>query len=445
MKIKFWGTMLLVVFSCMACNKDNVDLNMKPNDSNNTNNGSPAKSLTIKNAKYIYQAQTQSKADGGSSFRQITRDNKDEALYWITEVGDSISAAGISFAKNLDDRYILIINSDLLSNIDMQRGDYHYLVDKKTEAIYYIPITFDPQAPSNFPYPLGRSPFRVCEVTKTDDGMLYLAINSMESNKADLYKLHLSNPQNPQIELYLENTWQCNYLINSGGVCFYGDLYNPTKKYIRKGITTYPVSQLIKAGNAFAGFLSNDNKKLYIASVSYETMKLSVYEVKDNGGEMKVDFVSEIGIEGGGNIMTAKQNGIRKSILINIRQAATYEFEESTSSLKGVQSDLSGFFLDENYSDKESFLVSNALYVWDKDMKLDVFSLADYSTKTLDLLSHGIEFKRIMMTAGSDILNFTGFRYADSQSVIGTIDINGTVHVESAGSASTIIDLIKIN
>lgn len=45
---------------------------------------------------------------------------------------------------------------------------------------------------------------------------------------------------------------------------------------------------------------------------------------------------------------------------------------------------------------------------------------------------------------GSEFLHFSGFRYTDSQSVIGTIDENGNVAISETLPVSTITTIVQI-
>lgn len=112
----------------------------------------------------------------------------------------------------------------------------------------------------------------------------------------------------------------------------------------------------------------------------------------------------------------------------------------ATKTLTEIPVDLSGFFT----TDYSTYVTTNALYTQKSVNKLDIIALEDYSTKTLDLSGKGIDFRYIYTMDGSDLLYFAGFQYSSSQSVIGTIDINGNVEI-SESTPNPITDIIQIN
>lgn len=76
--------------------------------------------------------------------------------------------------------------------------------------------------------------------------------------------------------------------------------------------------------------------------------------------------------------------------------------------------------------------------------KLTIVSLRDYSSRTVDLANEGIDLRYIYTMEGSEFLHFSGFRYTDSQSVIGTIDENGNVAISETLPVSTITTIVQI-
>ena len=109
-------------------------------------------------------------------------------------------------------------------------------------------------------------------------------------------------------------------------------------------------------------------------------------------------------------------------------------------SLSQLPVDLSGFFT-KTYS---TYVTTNALYARKSVDKLDIIALEDYSIKELDLSSKGIDFRSIYTMEGSDLLYFAGFQYSTSQSVIGTIDIDGNVEIAES-TPNPITNIIQIN
>ena len=107
-------------------------------------------------------------------------------------------------------------------------------------------------------------------------------------------------------------------------------------------------------------------------------------------------------------------------------------------SLTKIDADLWGFF------QKNSYTTTTASFIQNSVDKLNIVSLRDYSTKTIDLASEGTDLRNIYTMEGSEFLHFSGFRYTDSQSVIGTIDENGNVAISETLPVNTITTIIQI-
>ena len=139
------------------------------------------------------------------------------------------------------------------------------------------------------------------------------------------------------------------------------------------------------------------------------------------------------------NDIQVKWNERRATMLINV-YGRTYEYILATRTLTEVSANLNGFFA----TDRSTYVTTNALYARKSVDKLDIIVLEDYSIKELDLSSKGIDFRSIYTMDGSDLLYFAGFQYSTSQSVIGTIDIDGNVEITES-TPNPITNIIQIN
>ena len=139
------------------------------------------------------------------------------------------------------------------------------------------------------------------------------------------------------------------------------------------------------------------------------------------------------------NDIQVKWNERRATMLINV-YGRTYEYILATRTLTEISVNLNGFF----NTDYSTYLTANALYARKSVDKLDIIALENYSIKELDLSSEGIDFRSIYTMEGSDLLYFAGFQYSTSQSVIGTIDIDGNVEITES-TPNPITNIIQIN
>ena len=115
-----------------------------------------------------------------------------------------------------------------------------------------------------------------------------------------------------------------------------------------------------------------------------------------------------------------------------------YEFNMDDYSISQIDADLTGFFKENSYTTTTASFIQNSVD------KLTIVSLRDYSTKTVDMANVGIDLRNIYTMDGSEFLHFSGFRYVDSQSVIGTIDENGNVAISETLPVSKITTIVQI-
>lgn len=184
---------------------------------------------------------------------------------------------------------------------------------------------------------------------------------------------------------------------------------------------------------------------LYLTAVSgeHESYKLVVSKLNENKELQsqimaETEFLDYWGISQPNDIQV-KWNERRATMLINV-YGRTYEYQFATKALTEVSANLNGFFA----TDRSTYVTTNALYARKSVDKLDIIALEDYSIKELDLSSKGIDFRSIYTMDGSDLLYFAGFQYSTSQSVIGTIDIDGNVEITES-TPNPITNIIQIN
>ena len=392
--------------------------------------------LNIKDAKYIYTTGGNTRSSS-MEYRQIKKDGRDMELSWIDNKGDTIKISGNPEIWNINKKYMMInigtpINYKPSYDEDGNRlpditrvGGYSYLIDKTTGAIYDLGV--------------GLSG----ENAVTDNkGNIYVEeyrVNSMIRGK--LYKIHTQDITNLRLEMYAKALSSAPYIVNNKGMCFYD------YRYIRPsyGTQQFIISNFIPQTEYGNAFVSHDNEDLYLTAVSgeHDSYKLVISKLSEKQ-ELQSQIVAETErLEYWGTPqptdIQVKWNERRATMLINLYDR-TYEYMFATKTLTEIPVNLSGFF-SENYS---TYVTANALYARKSVDKLDIIALEDYSTKALDLSSKGIDFRSIYTMDGSDLLYFAGFQYSTSQSVIGTIDIDGNVEITES-TPNPITNIIQIN
>lgn len=385
--------------------------------------------LNIKDAKYIYTSGTNTRSSS-VQYRQIKKDGRDMELSWIDSNGDTIRINDLSKIWNINAIYMMVnterpINYkpsfDEDGNIlldPMIDGGYSYLIFKKTGAIYDLGIGLN-----------GEN-----AVTDKQEN-----IYATQYSGFALYKIHTQDVTNLRLEMYAQTSGsQAPFVVNNKGMCFYD------YRYIRPsyGTQQFVISDFIPEttyGNAFA---SRDNEDLYLTATGLwkdeiQLMVCKVSEKPEIQGEIVAHIPSYHSPERG--LIQTKWNERRNTMLINTGYY-TYEYMLADKSLSQLPVDLSGFFT-KTYS---TYVTTDALYARKSVDKLDIIALEDYSIKELDLSSKGIDFRSIYTMDGSDLLYFAGFQYSTSQSVIGTIDIDGNVEIAES-TPNPITNIIQIN
>ena len=390
--------------------------------------------LNIKDAKYIYTSGTNTRSSA-AQYRQIKKDGRDMELSWIDNKGDTIRISGSFSIWDINKKYLMIntgnpINykpsfdedGNLLPDNSVVSGGYSYLIDKKTEAIYDLGIGLNGE-----------------NAITDNKGNIYATDNSVG---AFLYKIHTQDVTNLRLEMYARaSVPPAQFVVNNKGVCFYD------YRYVRPsyGTQQFIISNFIPQTEYGNAFVSHDNEDLYLTAVSgeYDSYKLVVSKLSEKQ-ELQSQIMAETelldywGIPQPNDIQV-KWNERRATMLINF-YGRTYEYILATRTLTEIPVNLNGFFT-KNYS---TYVTANALYARKSVDKLDIIVLEDYSIKELDLSSKGIDFRSIYTMDGSDLLYFAGFQYSTSQSVIGTIDIDGNVEITES-TPNPITNIIQIN
>ena len=306
---------------------------------------------------------------------------------------------------------------------EMPYGGYSYLINKTTEAIYDLGAGLNGE-----------------NAVTDNKGNIYVMAN-MANNMGGgrLYKIHTQDISNLKLELYADNS--LSFVVNNKGTCFYG------YRYIRPsyGTQQFIISNFIPQTEYGNAFVSHDNEDLYLTAVSgeQESYKLVVSKLNENKELQsqimaETEFLDYWGISQPNDIQV-KWNERRATMLINV-YGRTYEYILATRTLTEIPVNLNGFFT----KDYSIYVTANALYARKSVDKLDIIALEDYSIKELDLSSKGIDFRSIYTMDGSDLLYFAGFQYSTSQSVIGTIDIDGNVEITES-TPNPITNIIQIN
>jgi hypothetical protein len=390
--------------------------------------------LNIKDAKYIYTSGTNTRFSA-AQYRQIKKDGRDMELSWIDNKGDTIRISGSFSIWDINKKYLMIntgnpINykpsfdedGNLLPDNSVVSGGYSYLIDKKTEAIYDLGIGLNGE-----------------NAITDNKGNIYAIDNSFGSF---LYKIHTQDVTNLRLEMYARaSVSPAQFVVNNKGVCFYD------YRYVRPsyGTQQFIISNFIPQTEYGNAFVSHDNEDLYLTAVSgeYDSYKLVVSKLSEKQ-ELQSQIMAETELldywgEPQPNDIQVKWNERRATMLINF-YGRTYEYILATRTLTEIPVNLNGFFT-KNYS---TYVTANALYARKSVDKLDIIVLEDYSIKELDLSSKGIDFRSIYTMDGSDLLYFAGFQYSTSQSVIGTIDIDGNVEITES-TPNPITNIIQIN
>lgn len=413
--------------------------------------------LNIKDAKYIYGSESNTRSSS-VQYRQIKKDGTDMILGWITEKGDTVEVKDITNIWDINEKYLLV-NTDFpikLEEEDKPKYDGNgyipsesveipfgvsYLIDKQTESVFEI----KGKIKINNSFYDGYLALDGSKAITDNKGNIYMPLWE-ENIKPILFKIHTQDPSDLKIENYAEiNSEDYFYnedmkydwfVVNNQGTCFYD------KRYIRlsSGTRQYTIGQFIKGSTYGAGFVSSDKNDLYLTAIGGQENDsyLTVAKLSDNGNGLQGEEVAEIATyfyEPNYKICTL-WNQFKNSTII--WAGDFYEFNMDDYSLTKIDADLWGFF------QKNSYTTTTASFIQNSVDKLNIVSLRDYSTKTIDLANEGIDLRNIYTMEGSEFLHFSGFRYTDSQSVIGTIDENGNVAISETLPVSTITTIIQI-
>lgn len=462
MKIK--NLILLGAAIFLAACSDKEDMG-NPNEDNG-NNSPVLVGLNIKDAKYIYGSENNTRSSS-IQYRQIKKDGTDMQLGWITEKGDTVKVKDITNIWDINEKYLLVntdypikLEEDPQPNEDgviiftqvFAPSGVSYLIDKQTESIFELKGKMNINGHTMDAY-LGLDGEKVIA---DNTGNIYMPLYYNEkfnriweqyNVKPTLFKIHTQDPTNLKIENYAEiNSDKYLYLyddmkydwfvVNNQGTCFYD------MRYIRpfSGTRQYTIGQFIKGSTYGAGFVSPDKNDLYLTAIGgqeYDSY-LTITKLSDNGnslqGEEVIKMLTDF-YDPNYKICTL-WNQFKNSIIISA--GGFYEFNMNDYSITKIEADLWEFF------QKNSYTTTTASFIQNSVDKLTIVSLRDYSSRTVDLANEGIDLRYIYTMEGSEFLHFSGFRYTDSQSVIGTIDENGNVAISETLPVSTITTIVQI-
>lgn len=461
MKIKnliLFGTAILLA----ACS-DNEYID-NPNGGNN-NNSPVLVGLNIKDAKYIYGSESSTRSSS-VQYRQIKKDGTDMILGWITEKGDTVEVKDVTNIWDITDKYLLV-NTDSPIKLEEDKPQYDengneligedeiaspfgysYLIDKQTESVFEIKGNVKAGNYSgvvNVGLDGGKA-------VTDNNGNIYMPLyhNEGKDSWADkvkpiLFKLYTQNPTDLKIENFAEISSEDYFyddikydwfVVNNQGTCFYD------MRYIRpsSGTRQYTIGQFIKGSTYGAGFVSPDKNDLYLTAIGGEEYDsyLTITKLSDNGNNLQGEEVVKMPTDfydPNYKICTI-WNQFKNSTIISA--GSFYEFNMDDYSITKIDADLWGFF------QKDSYTTTTASFIQNSIDKLTIVSLRDYSSRTVDLANEGIDLRNIYTMEGSEFLHFSGFRYTDSQSVIGTIDENGNVTISETLPVNTITTVIQI-
>ena len=435
-------------------------------DSHNGGNGNDSPvlvGLNIKDAKYIYGSESNTRSSS-VQYRQIKKDGTDMILGWITEKGDTVEVKNITNIWDINEKYLLVNTNSPIKLEEKEDkpkydGNGYPLLDESDEIPFGVSYLIDKQTESVFEIKghvkIGEHFYDGCfaldgsKAITDKNGNIYMSIDKSlwgENIKPILFKIHTQDQSDLKIESYAEiNSEDYFYnedmkydwfVVNSQGTCFYD------KRYIRpsSGTRQYTIGQFIKGSTYGAGFVSSDKNDLYLTAIGGQENDsyLTVAKLSDNGNGLQGEEVAEIATyfyEPNYKICTL-WNQFKNSTII--WAGDFYEFNMDDYSLTKIDADLWGFF------QKNSYTTTTASFIQNSVDKLNIVSLRDYSTKTIDLANEGIDLRNIYTMEGSEFLHFSGFRYTDSQSVIGTIDENGNVAISETLPVNTITTIIQI-
>lgn len=449
----------------LAACSDKEDIN-SPNG-NNGNNSPVLVGLNIKDAKYIYGSENNTRSSS-IQYRQIKKNGTDMILGWITEKGDTVEVKDITNIWDINEKYLLV-NTDSPIKLEEDKPQYDengnelpseaveilfgvsYLIDKQTESVFEIKGKINI---NNYPYD-GYLALDGSKAITDIKGNIYMPLYYDKDKNGwrkgatpTLFKIHTQNPTDLKIENYAEinsedyfyNEMKYDwFVVNNQGTCFYD------MRYIRpsSGTRQYTIGQFINGSTYGAGFVSPDKNDLYLTAVigdaNNQYQQLIINKISENSNSIQGENIAQIPIENyySDYKICTLWNQFKNAVLINAGYFY-YEFNIDDYSINQIDAPLGGFFFE------NSCTTTTASFMLNSVDKLSIISLRDYSTKTIDLANEGIDLRNIYTMDGSEFLHFSGFRYVDSQSVIGTIDENGNVEISETLPVSTITSIVQI-
>ncbi|GEM_PF-4889523 len=178
--------MMMLTLLVTACSDNETE---DPNGGGGNNGGDRTNiiGLNIKDAKLIYGVESVStrsmlKSFGPSHYyRQVTKENKNLAVSWIKENGDTTSVIAIDAMANLSDDYVIINTRSPIDDPTLGHIYYlSYIINKNTGLILNPenPIEGDIDLINTNDYSSFYDNDRYCYVKKTIGGLLKIDLQS---------------------------------------------------------------------------------------------------------------------------------------------------------------------------------------------------------------------------------------------------------------------------
>ena len=397
------------------------------------------KKANLRDAKMVYRQSATSTRSGGE--RAVGMDgfminyNSGETmpLQFQNDKGQVVNATDI---KGLMINGISDLNSDFVylsgsytPNPEDDRVIYNlmyqgFLVNKKTEAVYGLPLEL---------YFGARSP------AATDgDGNIYVDGARYYSTDfpRSIYKINTQDENNLTIETYLKEAVVDvpPFIINSKGYLIYQSGKHAKLQNLNGRVVFLEQQHPeLQEGTYYLA----EGEKVFAFSWS---SGIHVSHIDENG-LMQFHKISDTRVSSNIELGQVIYNPIRKTYLINRWQ----EFNSATCEVIDLPQQLPEEALLSYAPRSKDKIYCSQRNQFDQPIIVQV-SLADYSTSTLDLSSQGYDVKDISVHPESSEISFTAFRLSDGKNVVGTADEAGNVtKIIEDNSNYVISNIVRLN
>ncbi len=390
-------------------------------------------SLNVSDAKMVYQktATGRTRADGeeNASYYKIDFNGEESKLIIKDSIGQSHDIEIDKIIKMSDK--ILLINPNCTDVFDLipksnkdengldiahvmpQEGEYLSLVDVETEKIYKWPKEMIP------PYDILERDL----LSLTDNkGNIYFTTGYFSYNQ--IYKLDISNFT---IQSMLPERQEfTNFDVTGDGFIMYWNDNTNDKNYKVKcpGGRIYPITDI--------PFMIKD--ELY----SYKDKKIVKWETVGNN-ELKETAICNFEPENPElKIHSCINNYAKNTVLLQSNYSWDfYEFDGEHYQLRV----LNDFNWCENCSD--NFCTNKAWYI-KNNTRFYKMDMTDYQYSEFQILDY--EIQTLSASSESSDIAFSGIRYMDGASVVGTITETDEIVINNvAENGNKIINLIPLN